>query len=125
VRQADRIGSGCPKAEPYKLRHLRYLMEKTALDPISAKMLKINGSDIMKILGIPPGPKVGKILDVLLGYVLDDPQQNRREFLTEQTLALGNLDEKELTKMANAAKNRKEQIETKRDEMTKAKYWVT
>lgn len=125
VRQADRIGSGCPKAEPYKLRHLRYLMEKTALDPISAKMLKINGSDIMKILGISPGPKVGKILDVLLSYVLDDPQKNNREFLTEQTLFLGNLDEKELAKLADAAKRRKEQIETKRDEMTKAKYWVT
>ncbi|GAI18316.1 unnamed protein product, partial [marine sediment metagenome] len=29
VRMADRIGSGCPKAEPYKLRHLRYVITKT------------------------------------------------------------------------------------------------
>jgi len=37
VRMCDRIGSGCPKAEPYKLRHLKYLIEKVALDPISGK----------------------------------------------------------------------------------------
>ena len=30
VRQADRIGSGVPKAEPYKLRHLKYLIEKVS-----------------------------------------------------------------------------------------------
>ncbi|MCX6723107.1 MAG: HD domain-containing protein, partial [Candidatus Staskawiczbacteria bacterium] len=43
VRLADRIGSGVPKAEPYKLRHFKYLGEKVSKDPISAKMLKING----------------------------------------------------------------------------------
>ncbi|MDP2843549.1 MAG: HD domain-containing protein, partial [Acetobacterium sp.] len=59
VRMADRIGSGVPKAEPYKLRHLKYTIEKVSQDPISAKMLKVNGNDIMKILGIQPGPKVG------------------------------------------------------------------
>ena len=39
VRQADRIGSGVPKAEPYKLRHLKYLIEKVSQDPILPKML--------------------------------------------------------------------------------------
>ena len=125
VRQADRIGSGCPKAEPYKLRHLRYLMEKTALDPISAKMLKINGNELMKLLDITPGPKVGKILDVLLGYVLEDPAKNNKEFLEAQSLVLGTLTEKELESIAKKAEVEKETVETKRDEMTKAKYWVT
>ncbi|MEK7493963.1 MAG: HD domain-containing protein, partial [Patescibacteria group bacterium] len=40
VRLADRIGSGVPKAEPYKLRHFRYMVEKVSKDPISVKMLK-------------------------------------------------------------------------------------
>ena len=70
VRQADRIGSGVPKAEPYKLRHLKYLVEKVSKDPISAKMLKINGNDLMKILEIKPGPKIGQILDILLGLCI-------------------------------------------------------
>ncbi|MDP2951338.1 MAG: CCA tRNA nucleotidyltransferase, partial [bacterium] len=41
LRYADRIGSGVPKAEPYKLRHLKYLVEKVSHDPISTKMLKV------------------------------------------------------------------------------------
>jgi poly(A) polymerase/tRNA nucleotidyltransferase (CCA-adding enzyme) len=69
VRMADRIGSGVPKAEPYKLRHLRYMLEKVSTDPISVKMLKVDGNDVMKILKIGPGPKVGKILTCLLGEV--------------------------------------------------------
>ena len=47
---ADRIGSGVPKAEPYKLRHFKYLVDKVSKDPISVKMLKINGNDLIKIL---------------------------------------------------------------------------
>lgn len=125
VRQADRIGSGCPKAEPYKLRHLRYLMEKTALDPISAKMIKINGNELMKLLKLEPGPKVGKILNVLLAHVLEDPTKNNKEYLEAQALVLGTLTEKELDAIAKKAESEKESVETKRDEMTKKKYWVT
>lgn len=125
VRQADRIGSGCPKAEPYKLRHLRYLMEKTALDPISAKMLKLNGNELMKLLDIKPSPKVGKILGILLGIVLDDPQKNTKDFLEAEAKRLGAMAENELDKIAKAAEEKKESVETKRDKMTKEKYWVT
>ena len=54
VREADRIGSGVKKAIPYKLRHLLFMIEKVKHDPLSPKMLKVNGDDIMKILNIPP-----------------------------------------------------------------------
>ena len=80
VRMADRIGSGVPKAEPYKLRHLKYVIEKVSQDPISAKMLKVSGNDVMRILKIQPGPKVGQILDILLGYVLEDPRKTKKNF---------------------------------------------
>ncbi len=125
VRQADRIGSGVPKAEPYKLRHLKYLIDKVAQDPISAKMLKVNGADIMKELNIKPGPKVGWILNVLLGYVLDDPKKNTVEFLSLETKKLGELSDKELSKLSEKSEEEKTEVETKRDEMTKQKYWVT
>lgn len=125
VRMADRIGSGCPKAEPYKLRHMRYLIEKTAKDPISVKMLCVNGQDVMKILNIPPGPKVGAILDILLGTVLEDPDKNDKTFLTSQVRMLGRLSEKELAETAKLAENKKEDVEEKNDKMTKKKYWVT
>jgi hypothetical protein len=35
------------------------------------------------------------------------------------------LEDKELTEMAKKAKEKIEEIEKKRDEMTKRKYWVT
>ncbi len=125
VRQSDRIGSGVPKAEPYKLRHLKYIIEKISQDPLSAKMLKINGKDIMDMLKIEPGPKVGQILDILLGYVLDDPKKNEREFLAKEVEKLGKLSDNDLSKLADKSKEARTKVETKKDEMTKAKYWVT
>jgi poly(A) polymerase/tRNA nucleotidyltransferase (CCA-adding enzyme) len=125
VRYADRIGSGVPKAEPYKLRHLKYLIEKVSQDPISAKMLKIDGNEIIKILGEKPGPKIGQILNIILGSVLNDPKNNNKEFLEKEVKKLGELSEKELQKLSEKAEEEKVKVETKKDEMTKAKYWVT
>jgi len=125
VRMADRIGSGVPKAEPYKLRHLRYIIEKVSKDPISVKMLAIRGDDVMEVLGIAPGPKVGYILDILMGEVLADPKKNDREFLREEIKKLGKQSEKELISLSKKAEEERERLEMKRDEMTKQKYWVT
>lgn len=125
VRMADRIGSGVPKAEPYKLRHLKYIIEKVSQDPISVKMLKVNGNDLMKILNILPSPKIGQILDILLGYVLETPEKNEKKFLEKEIEKLGKLSEEKLKKLAREARKEREKLEMKRDEMTKKKYWVT
>jgi hypothetical protein len=123
---ADRIGSGVPKAEPYKLRHLRYMLEKVSTDPISVKMLKVDGNDVMKILKIGPGPKVGKILTCLLGEVLKDPKKNNRTYLGQAIVRLGQkMSDSELNRTFNRTKADIEKIEQKRDEMTKKKYWIT
>jgi poly(A) polymerase/tRNA nucleotidyltransferase (CCA-adding enzyme) len=124
VRMADRIGSGVPKAEPYKLRHLKYIIEKVSRDPVSVKMLKVSGNDVMDTLKIKPGPKVGQVLDVLFGYVLNDPKKNKKEFLKNEIQKIGKLSEKELKTLAEKAKKEREEIEIKQDEMTKKKYWV-
>lgn len=125
VRQADRIGSGVPKAEPYKLRHLKYVIDKVSQDPILPKMLKVSGNDVMNILKIKPGPKIGQILEILLGYVLESPEKNNKQFLEKEIEKLGKLDDKELKSLAEKSKEERLKIETKRDEMTKSKYWVT
>jgi len=125
VRMADRIGSGVPKAEPYKLRHLRYMIEKVSQDPISVKMLKVNGNDVMEILKIEPGPKVGQVLEILLEKVIEDPKKNEENSLKEEIKKLGKLSKGELEKLAKKAKEKIEIIQQKRDEMTKKKYWVT
>ncbi|MFA4844151.1 MAG: HD domain-containing protein [Candidatus Margulisiibacteriota bacterium] len=49
--------------------------------------LKIDGQAIMLALNIPPGPKVGQILNALLEKVLDDPQLNDRETLLKMIKA--------------------------------------
>lgn len=125
VRMADRIGSGVPKAEPYKLRHLKYVIEKVSKDPISAKMLKINGDEIMRQLGVEPGPKIGQILDVLLGYVLEDPKKNKKEWLEKEIVTLGKLNVTQLASSAEKARKEIVTLETKQDQMTKKKYWVS
>ena len=125
VRMADRIGSGVPKAEPYKLRHLKYILEKVSQDPISVKMLKVDGNDVMRILKIEPGPKVGKILTCLLGEVLREPKKNNRTYLKQTIVRLGQkMSDLELNRTFNKMKREIEKIEQKRDEMTKKKYWI-
>lgn len=98
VREADRISSGRPKAVPYKLRHMKYIIDKVSHDPISAKMLKINGEDIINELGIKPGPKVGIILNSLLAEVLDDPIKNKKEYLQKRIHELDKSSPEELKK---------------------------
>ena len=43
--------------------------------------LAIDGKDVMRILGIPPGREIGMIPERLLERVLDDPSLNQREKL--------------------------------------------
>ncbi len=49
----------------------------------SLRQLAVHGGDIMKTLGIPPGPVVGVILNELLQAVLEDPGLNEKEKLLE------------------------------------------
>ena len=125
VRMADRIGSGVPKAEPYKLRHMKYVIEKASKDPISVKMLKIDGRDIMKVLKIKPGPKIGQALNILLGYVLADPKNNKKAFLEKELEKLSKLSDKELNSLSKSSQKEREEVIMKEDKMTKQKYWVT
>ena len=121
LRIADRLGSGVPKAKPYKLRHLEYMMEKVRFDAVSVKMLKINGDDLMKTLNIEPGPKIGAILDVLLSEVIEDQNLNNREYLEKRSIELNEMDLRELREKA------KEKIEDKKmedDEEIKKEFYV-
>jgi tRNA nucleotidyltransferase (CCA-adding enzyme) len=50
-------------------------------EPTNKSMLAVNGDDVMRVLNIQPGPKVGKILDELLEWVMDTPEKNTKEYL--------------------------------------------
>jgi len=52
--------------------------------PVSTFSLKVDGNDIMRILEIPSGKKVGEIKQLLMDLVLEDPEMNKREILEEK-----------------------------------------
>ncbi len=124
VREADRIGSGVPKAFPYKLRHLLFMIEKVKHDPISPKMLAVRGDDVIKVLDIQPGPRVGFILSVLLEEVLDDPNKNSGENLEDRIQELGKLSDAELKKLAEKAREKKDEFESGVEEKMKQEFRV-
>jgi len=124
LREADRIGSGVPKAVPYKTRHLLFMIEKVKHDPVSPKMLKLKGDEVMKILDIEPGPRVGHILAILLEEVLDDPTRNDREGLESRARELGKLTDAELGAFSEKAKGKKEEFQAGLEEDIKKKYYV-
>jgi len=121
VRIAERKGSGVPKAEPYRLRHLQFLVEKAAQEPISVGELKINGGDLMQELKLKPGPQIGGILNALLAEVLDNPEHNERDYLLQRAGELQDIDPAELKKLGETAKD--EEAKRREDDIRK-KYHV-
>ncbi|MFH0805700.1 MAG: HD domain-containing protein [Patescibacteria group bacterium] len=120
LRVTDRLGSGVPKAIPYKLRHLEYVIEKVSQDPISARMLKINGNDLIKLLKIKPGPRLGLLIEALLSEALQDPKINTKQKLSSKAKELNKLSDEELRNKTKKVKEKKEEIDLK----MKDKHWV-
>ncbi len=51
--------------------------------PFTISDLAVNGHDVMDVLGLQPGPRVGKILSQLLEVVIEKPQYNQKDRLIE------------------------------------------
>lgn len=113
VRICDRIGTGRPKADPYRLRKYKSMVEEALRDPVSVTMLNIDGKKIMDIASVPAGPKVGLVLNALMEEVLEDPKLNTSEYLEKRTLELISLPEKELKALAEKGKEKKHEAEEK------------
>lgn len=89
--RADALGKGRP-VEPdlaaiaeLEARATKLMEEGAAL---STRDLALNGGDVMRLLGVPPGPIVGRMLSRLLEIVTDSPEKNTRELLTEELMRL-------------------------------------
>jgi len=121
LRVADRLGMGRPKEKPYRLRTIEYMIEKVSKDPISAKMLRINGNNIMKLLKIQPGPKVGALLDVLLAEVIENPEKNIKDYLEKR---IKELDKKDLEGLRKMAQKKIEEKKEEEDLKIRGKYWI-
>ncbi len=116
LRICDRIGTGRPKEEPYRLRMYQSMVEQALKDPISLKMLKTDGKRIMDVTQETPGPKIGYVLHALFDEVLENPEKNTVEYLDERAVFLMKLSIDELQALGEAGK---EEMETKNEEQVK------
>ena len=87
LRRADQVGM-CPENAEHFPQGLSEFAARVAEVMESGRAftlskLAIDGNDIMRELGLAPGPQVGIILDELLQSVLEDPRLNEREKLLE------------------------------------------
>ena len=124
VRESDRIGMGRPKANPYRLRKYRSMVEEALRDPVSVTMLKIDGAKIMDVTHETAGPKIGFILHALLEEVLDDPKLNTAKYLEEKAQKLIKLSEEELKRLGEKGKDKKEEVDEKEIAGLRGKHWV-
>lgn len=111
LRVCDRIGTGRPKEQPFRFRKYKAMVDQALRDPISVKMLEIDGNEIMELTGEKPGKKLGYVLHALLEEVLDNPGINTKEYLKTRVLELYKLSEPELEKLAEAGKKKQEEEE--------------
>lgn len=124
LRVCDRIGSGRPKEEPYRLRKYKSMIEEALRAPLSVKMLKINGNTLMNVLNVKPGPKIGQILSILFDEVLDDPYKNNEEYLKGRANALLELSDEDLEVLSSKAKDKIKEEDEAQIENLRKKHWV-
>ena len=108
LRVCDRIGTGRPKEQPFRFRKYKAMVDQALRDPVSVKMLCINGDRIMDITGEKPGKKLGYLLHALLEEVLVDPGKNTAEYLEQRVHELVDIPTEELKTLAEAGKRRQE-----------------
>ncbi len=111
LRKCDRIGSGRPKEEPYRLRKFEAMLDEVMSDPIDVTMLKIDGNILIKDLKMAAGPKIGYILHALLEEVLDNPKKNTETFLVKRAGELSELDIDALRALGETGKEAKKEAQ--------------
>lgn len=124
LRFCDRIGSGRPLEEPYRLRRYFAMIEEALTQPTDLKMLKIDGKGIMEVSHETPGPRIGLILNALMGEVLESPELNKPEALSKRTLELVKLDMKELKVLALKGKEEVGEVEKEKTRSIRKKFKV-
>ena len=111
LRICDRIGTGRPKEQPFRFRKYKAMVEEALRDPISVKMLKIDGQVLMERLHVQPGPRMGWILSALLDEVLEDPKRNTEKYLENKSSELLTLSDSELKLLGDEGRKKKEERE--------------
>lgn len=111
LRVCDRIGMGRPKEQPFRFRKYKAMVDEALRDPISVKLLKINGDRIMELTDEKPGKRLGYVLHALLEEALDDASKNTEQYMEKRALELLQFPEDELIELAEAGKRRQAEEE--------------
>ncbi len=111
LRICDRIGTGRPKEQPFRFRKYKAMVEQALRGPISVTMLKTDGTRIMNVFQVKPGPRIGWTLNALLEEILDDSGKNTEEYLDNRTQELLTMSDESLKKLGEAGKQRREAAE--------------
>jgi tRNA nucleotidyltransferase (CCA-adding enzyme) len=83
LRVGDRLGGGAQETS-WRLEEFKKRLIEVQKQPFTVHDLKINGRDVMKILNISPGPKVGEILQQLYNEVVKKKIANEKKVLIER-----------------------------------------
>jgi tRNA nucleotidyltransferase (CCA-adding enzyme) len=83
LRKGDVAGRGFGEDPEREIGELQRRIADVAAGDAALRVtdLKINGGDVMRLLGLPPGREIGQILEKLLELVIDDASLNDRERL--------------------------------------------
>lgn len=83
LRRADRLGSGA-KETSWRWELFKQRIVEVQKQPFAVRDLKVSGVDVMEILGIKPGPKIGEVLNAIFKEVEEKPELNDREILLKK-----------------------------------------
>ena len=125
LRICDRVGTGRPKEDPYRLRKYMSIIEEVLSDATDVSMLKIDGNTLIETLSIAPGPVIGQILNVLLEKVLEEPKLNTEESLLQEAKTLLSLPSDELRHLADEALHVKQEKNDEQVKKIRSKYKVS
>jgi len=87
LRTGDRLGGGARETS-WRLEKFKKRLEEVQQQPFSVKDLVVNGKDVMEVLKIPSGPKVGEVLNKLFEEVEQDLSRNNKDYLLQRVKAM-------------------------------------
>jgi tRNA nucleotidyltransferase (CCA-adding enzyme) len=83
---AEAATRDCPTPARWRAAY-RTLLQVAFRDPLESADLALDGDDLRR-LGVPPGPTLGRVLEGLVAFVLDDPTRNTAEALGTEAVRL-------------------------------------
>jgi poly(A) polymerase/tRNA nucleotidyltransferase (CCA-adding enzyme) len=87
------------------------MVDEALRDPISVKMLKVNGDRIMEMTSEKPGKRLGYVLNALLEEALEDSSKNTASYMEKRALELLKLPEEALITLSEAGKRKQAEEE--------------